>query len=101
MHLVKGECGCCLHESVCFGQRLGDHQVFFVCPACCAAGFDPPEAEGLVPLSLETKVWQLAPEGWGLAEDEAVLASPLSAFLGAPLPVAYRTHFDSRMRFVE
>lgn len=82
MHLAAGSCGCCVHEDVCFGYAISDGRVFFVCPACCAAGLEPPDSDGEIPLALDWMVWDFANGPWRLATDSEVRASALAQFLG-------------------
>ncbi len=91
-HLARGDCGVCGHDDVLFGERLQDGEIFFVCPACCAAGTDPPlRLDDYIPLDCAASVINLAPGGWCIASEQAIRRSRLSAFLGASAAVGYQS----------
>lgn len=63
-----GKCDACVADDLLVAKAIGSEHTFFVCAACCAAGFDRPTSD--LPAweqSIKDRHQQLAPNGWTLA----------------------------------
>jgi hypothetical protein len=63
-----GKCDACVAHDLLVARAIGSGRTFFVCAACCAAGFDRPTSD--LPAweqSIKDRHQHLAPNGWTLA----------------------------------